>query len=199
MVSDVTASVKLPAAGVTSAAAVATPITTKANSPPGPSSRAVSIAAVRGTRKRRASPNVSTALMPISPATQASSHTGSRASSRKSMAMPTVKKNRPSSRPLNGSIVVSIALRNSVSGQQQAGDEGAERHRHAGEPGDYGGGDDDEQGRRHEQLARARGGHQAEQRLEQQPPDDHDDAERQGRVGHRQRQPGCDGAAGAVS
>ena len=43
------------------------------------------------------------------------SQTGSRASSRKSMFMPTVKKNRPSRRPLKGSMAVSIALRNSVS------------------------------------------------------------------------------------
>ena len=51
----------------------------------------------------------------MSPTAAPISQSGSRASSRKSMFMPTVKKNRPSSRPLNGSIAVSIALRNSVS------------------------------------------------------------------------------------
>ena len=50
-----------------------------------------------------------------SPTALPSSQTGSRASSRKSMFMPTVKKNRPSRSPLKGSMVVSIALRNSVS------------------------------------------------------------------------------------
>ena len=115
MVRDVTASVKLAADGVTSWAAVATPMTTKANSPPGPSSRPVSIAASRGTRNRRASPKISAALTPIRPITHARSNSGACASSRKSMFMPTVKKNRPSSRPLNGSMVVSIALRNSDS------------------------------------------------------------------------------------
>ena len=53
-----------------------------------------------------------TAMSPTAPPI---SQTGSRASSRKSMFMPTVKKNRPSRRPLKGSMAVSIALRNSVS------------------------------------------------------------------------------------
>ena len=53
-----------------------------------------------------------TAMSPMAPPI---SQTGSRASSRKSMFMPTVKKNRPSRRPLKGSMAVSIALRNSVS------------------------------------------------------------------------------------
>ena len=116
IVSDVTASVKLAVAGADELAARwRTPMTTKANSPPGPSSSPVSIAAGIGTRNSRARPMIRMALMPIRPTTDASSQIGSRASSRKSMFMPTVKKNTPSSRPLNGSMVVSMALRYSVS------------------------------------------------------------------------------------
>ena len=47
--------------------------------------------------------------------TAPASKSGSRQSSRKSTFMPTVKKKRPSRRPLNGATVVSIALRYSVS------------------------------------------------------------------------------------
>ena len=53
--------------------------------------------------------------MTIRPTTQARSSNGSRASSRTSIFMPTVKKNTPSKSPLKGPMVVSIALRNSVS------------------------------------------------------------------------------------
>ena len=115
MVSEVTASMKLETTPFRSPSAVARPRATKANSPPGPSSRPVSIAAGRGTRNSRARPAISAALMATRPITEAKSHTGSRASSRKSRPMPTVKKNTPSSRPLKGSMVVSMALRNSVS------------------------------------------------------------------------------------
>ena len=101
--------------------------------------------------------------MPIRPTTHASSQTGSRASSRKSMFMPTVKKNTPSSRPLKGSIVVSMALRYSVSASSRpatnapsAMDSPADARRNAGA-------DDHEQDRGHEQLAGACRRHQAEQ------------------------------------
>ena len=115
MVSEVTASVKLAIGGAMMPSAVAMPMATKANSPPGPSSRPVSIAAGQGTRNSRARPMTRAALMAIRPATEASSQNGSRASSRRSIPMPTVKKNRPSSSPLKGSMVVSMALRYSVS------------------------------------------------------------------------------------
>ena len=48
----------------------------------------------------------------------------------------------------------------------------------------------DEQGRRHEQVARAVRSHQPEQRPQQQSPDHDDEADRQGRLGERQREAG---------
>ena len=62
----------------------AMPMATKANSPPGPSRMPVSIAVGHDRRNRRARPMNSTALMPIKPATEAKSQSGSRAISRAS-------------------------------------------------------------------------------------------------------------------
>ena len=91
------------------------------------------------------------------------------------MFMPTVKKKRPSSRPLKGSMVVSIALRNSVSASSSPATNAPECHRQAGQAGGDRAADDHEQGCGHEQLARSRGGDEAKQRPEQQPADDDDD------------------------
>ena len=83
--------------------------------------------------------------------------------------------------------------------QQQAGNEGAERHgqpRHA--CGDAGA-DDHEQDGGHEQLAGAGRRHQAEQRPQQQPADNDNEGERQGRLGHGQHDAVDDRAAHAVA
>ena len=129
------------------------PMATKANSPPGPSSRPVSIAAGQGTRNSRARPMMRAALMAIRPATEASSQNGSRASSRRSIPMPTVKKNRPSSSPLKGSMVVSMALRYSVSASSRPATKAPSAMESPAMPGDEAGAEDHEQRRRHEQVA----------------------------------------------
>ncbi len=188
MVSEVTASVKLAIGGAIMPSAVAMPMATKANSPPGPSSRPVSIAAGQGTRNSRASPMMRAALMAIRPATEASSQNGSRASSRRSIPMPTVKKNRPSSSPLKGSMVVSMALRYSVSASSRPATKAPSAMESPAMPGDEAGAEDHEQRRRHEQVAGAARCHQPEQRPQQQPADQDDQPHRQRRVGERQGQ-----------
>src|SRR6185312_9625407 len=115
MVRDVSATVKLDTLASISPSVVAMLMPTKANSPPGPSRRPVSMDARQERRNSRARAMRMMDFTATSPTALPSSQTGSRASSRKSMFMPIVKKNRPSSSPLKGSMAVSIALRNSVS------------------------------------------------------------------------------------
>ena len=63
-------------------------------------------------------------------------------------------------------------------GEQQAGDESAERHRQAGLIGDHAGADDDEQHGGDEQVARARGRDQTKQRPHQHAAENDDHRER---------------------
>ena len=154
------------------------PMPTKANSPPGPSSRPISTATGQDRRKSLARPMISSDLTAIRPTTAPSSKSGSRNSSRTSMSMPTVKKKIPSSRPLNGSMVASIGLAIFGLGEQQAGDESAERHGETGLIGDDAGGDDDEQHGGDEELAGARRRDQPEQRTQQNAAEHDDDGER---------------------
>ena len=115
IVTEVTASVKLARRGSINPADAAVPMPTNANSPPGPSNKPVSAATGHDSRNSRASSTSTIDLTAINATTLPNTKTGSRSNSRKSMFMPTVKKNRPSSRPLNGATVASIALRYSVS------------------------------------------------------------------------------------
>ena len=66
-------------------------------------------------------------------------------------------------------------------GEQQAGDEGAERHGQAGLIGNDAGGDDDEQNDGDEQLGGTRVRHQPEQRPQQHAAEDDDDGNAQSR------------------
>ena len=179
IVSDVTASVKLAVVALTSLSAVARPITTKANSPPGPSRNPVSIAAGLGTRNSRARPKMRTALTPIRPATHASSQTGSRASSRKSIVHADGEEEHAEQQALerlDGGLdgLAILGLR-----QQQAGNERSERHGQPGQARGDAGADDHEQDGGDEQLAGARRRHQAKQGTQQQAADDDDESQGQ--------------------
>ena len=190
MVSEVTASVKLPAAGVTrpqrgrhadddeGELAARTQQQARSRSPP-----------ASGTRNRRARPMMSAALMAIRPTTRGQQpqrlarqlaevdvHADGEEEEAEQQAL----------ERLDGGLdrLAELGL-----GQQQPGDEGAERHRQAG------------------QTAattalptitnrvaatnsslRLGGGDQAEQRPQQQAADDDDDADRQRRIGQRQHE-----------
>ena len=115
MVIDVTASAAPASRASIKPSADAIPMPTKANSPPGPSSRPVSTDVAQDRWNSLASPISSSAFTAISPTTAVSSSPGALSNSRTSIFMPTVKKKIPSSRPLNGSTVASTALRYSVS------------------------------------------------------------------------------------
>ena len=94
---------------------VATPSSTKANSPPCASSRMKSGRSARGKPAWRA---ISQSTMPLTtnrPAIRPNTTQGRAISTAKSALMPTAMKNRPSSRPLNGSIAASISWRYSDS------------------------------------------------------------------------------------
>src|SRR5262249_600718 len=202
IVEEVTTKAKLAVLGASSCRAVASAMITKANSPPGPSSSAVSMAAGFATRKLRARPTTRVALTTMRPTTAAATHNGSRASSRKSRVMPTVKKNTPSSRPLKGSIVASIALRNSVSASSKPATKAPsamESRARLAEVGNHRGPDDDEQRGGDDRLARPCRGDQPEQRPQQQPANRNDQTDCQHRLGHRQREAGTNGAAPALT
>ena len=115
MVTDATVSTRLTKRASTKPTAAAMPIPTKANSPPGPSSKPVSTATGHDKRKNLPKTISSTAFRAINPTTPPTSKSGSRNTSRKSTFIPTVKKKMPSKRPLNGPTVISMALRYSVS------------------------------------------------------------------------------------
>ncbi len=125
----------------------------KANSPPGPSSVAVSMVAGQGTRNRRNSTTSTPDLMTINPTSADEDRQRVRpAGSATSRLMPTEKKNTPSKQPLervdgrlDGTVILGLR-------QQQAGNEGAERHRQAGGGGDKPAADGDEQRGGDEQL-----------------------------------------------
>ncbi len=119
----------------------------------------------------------SPATMPI---TAASSQPGSRMNTRKSMAMPTVKKKMPSSRPLNGSTGGLDGLAHaSVSAEHQSRNECPERHRQAGLVRGKPCADDDEQGRGDKQFRRMGARNHLEQRAHQQPSDQSEESDRQ--------------------
>ena len=115
MVTEVTASAKLARRASIRPAAAAMPMPTKANSPPGPSSRPVSAATGQDRRNSLPSPVSSSDFSAIKPTTLPAIHSGSRTRSRKSIFIPTVKKKMPSKSPLKGATVDSMALRYSVS------------------------------------------------------------------------------------
>ena len=81
---------------------------------------------------------MSAALRPIRPTTQASSQTGSRASSREVDVHADGEEEQAEQQALERLDGGLDGLAELGLGQQQAGDEGAERHGHAGEPGDHG-------------------------------------------------------------
>ena len=133
---------------------------------------------------------MSAALMAMRPTTEANSQNGSRASSRKSMFMPTVKKKRPSSSPLNGSMVVSIALRNSVSASSRPATNAPSAIDRPARPAATALPTITNRIAATNSSLVLDGGDEPEQRLQQQPADDDDHPDRQRRIGQRQHQPG---------
>ncbi len=98
-----------------SPAAMAVLSSTKANSPPAARVRPVSIAARVFSPISRAARLVRTSLIAIRAAAKPRIKAGWAVSRDRSRPMPTDRKNRPSSRPLNGSMVTSTSCRYSVS------------------------------------------------------------------------------------
>ena len=134
MVSEVDGQREAGDAPARSPSVVAMPMATNANSPPGPSSRPVSIAAGRGTRNSRARPVMSTALMATRPDHRGEqperlarqlAHIDAHADGEEEHAEQQALERLD--RRLDG--LAELGL-----GQQQAGDERAERHRQAGDP-----------------------------------------------------------------
>ena len=185
IVTEVTASVKLASRGSISAAADAMPMPTKANSPPGPSSKPVSTATGHDRWKILARQISSTDLMTIrlddaageqQRIAQQLAHVDIHADGEEENA-----EQQPLER-LDGGFdrLAVFGL-----GEQQAGDEGAERHGQAGLIGNDAGGDDDEQNDGDEQLGGTRVRHQPEQRPQQHAAEDDDDGN--GNHGLKQR------------
>ncbi len=110
MVTAAAARARLATGPGSSFSADAMPMLTKANSPPGPSSAPVSTDVRQLARKKLARATKIASFSAIRPATAPSSRPGSCKNSRKSIFMPTVKKNTPSNKPLNGSMAASMAL-----------------------------------------------------------------------------------------
>ena len=95
------------------------PRMTKANSPAGPRTSAVSMAVRLFRPHSRAMPNISPAFSRVSRAARPKTPTGSAATASRSRLIPTPTKNTPSSSPLNGSIEISTSRRNSVSASRR--------------------------------------------------------------------------------
>ena len=91
------------------------PMTMKANSPPWPSSSPPSAERPHDSPNTLSSTKMINAFIASRPTTDRGIHNGSASSARRSMPMPTDMKNRPISRPLKGSMVISTSWRNSVS------------------------------------------------------------------------------------
>ena len=119
MVSDTTA--RTPAATPLSISRswVARPMPMKANSPPGASSRLVSMLVDHGTPNSRQSGASSSVLATIMARNPPATSSGSRQMKPRSMCMPTEKKKTPSRRPRKGSIIASTARRYSVSARSR--------------------------------------------------------------------------------
>ena len=146
----------------------------KANSPPGPSSAEVSMVAGQGTRNRRNSTTSTPDLMTISPTSPSRIGSGFDPQVGDVEAHADGEEEHAEQEPLervdrrlDGAVILGL-------GQQQAGNEGAERHRQAGGGGDEPAADGDEQRGGDEQLGRARGGDGAEHRPQQRRADQRD-------------------------
>ena len=153
IVTEVTASVKVASRGVDQAEAAAMPMPTKANSPPGPSSRPISTATGHDRRNSLAKTDDQQRLDDD----QADDAAGEQQRLAQQLAHVDVHADgeeenaeQQALERLDGRFdrLAVFGL-----GEQQAGDEGAERHRQAGLIGDDAGGDDDEQDGGDEQLA----------------------------------------------
>src|SRR5579883_2874839 len=115
MVIDVTASAAAASRESMRLSAAAVPMPTKANSPPGPSSKPISTATGQDSRNNLPRPITNSALTATRPTTATRTKIGSASNSRTSISIPTVKKKMPSSSPLNGPTAASMARRYSVS------------------------------------------------------------------------------------
>ena len=177
MVSEVTASMKLETPAARSPSVVARPRATKANSPPGPSSRPVSIAAGQGHAEQAGQADEQGGLdgdqadhrceEPQRLARQLA-HVDAHADGEEEDA------EQQALERLDGGLdgLAELGL-----GQHQAGDEGAERHGQARHAGDDGDADDDEQVAATNSSVACRGRDQAQQRPQQQSADDDDEAD----------------------
>ncbi len=117
---SVTATVVRCATGAGRTPAVAAwPTRTKANSPLGPSSSAISVATPRGSLNKRPRPNTMPALMTTVPQQIASRIPGRSTTADRSSPTPIDTKKSPSNSPLKGSMVTSISRRNSVSAKSR--------------------------------------------------------------------------------
>ena len=157
IVSDVSASVKLETWRRSARAPPPCRCATKANSPPGPSSSPVSIAAGHDRRNSRARPMIRmaafTAISPATPREQPHRIAGQLAKVDVHADGEEEQAEQQALERIDGGLdrLAEFGL-----GQQQPGDEGAERHRQAGHGGGHAGADDHEQRRGDEQVARCR-------------------------------------------
>ena len=153
MVTEVTASAKVARRASIKPAAAAAPMPTNANSPPGPSNSPISIATGHDNRNNLARPTISSDLTAIKPDdrggeqqrfAQQFAHVDVHADGEEENA------EQQSLERLDSRFdrLAVFGL-----GEQQPGNEGAERHGQAGLIGDDAGRDDDEQGRGDEQIA----------------------------------------------
>ena len=157
----------------------------KANSPPGASSRLVSTLAAHGTPNRRQSGASSTVLATIM-ATKRCRHQQRFAPDEAEIDVHADREEEDAQQQaaervdhrLDGAAVLGLR-------QQQAGDEGAERHRQAGIGRDHARADRDQQGGGHEEFRIVGAGGQPEQRLQHEAADDGDDADGDHRLGQR--------------
>jgi hypothetical protein len=145
---EVTASVKLASGASITPADAAIPIPTKANSPPGPSSRPVSTATGQDKRNSGEPKRLAQQLAEIDVHSDR-------------------EKEDAEQQTLEGRDRRFDRLAVFRLGEQEPGHEGAERHRQAGLIGNDAGGDDHEQGGGNKEIAGTRCRHQMEQGLQQ--------------------------------
>ena len=185
----VTATIRCaPISAPTSPCATPAPIMTNANSPPGPSSSAISRATARRNRTASASAKTIAALTAISPNARPSVNNGRAMTAPMSRPGADRHEEQAEQQALEG-LDRHLDLAPVFGfGEQKSGDECAERHRQAGRRRHDRRAHDDQQARGHEEFRRMRLGDLMEQRPQQQPAgaDDERQRGRRGQDGEQQ-------------